>query len=136
MFTAHSRSYSYCASSVLHRFIHTHNVFHFRLHALTSIRNLPELSCINSDTLLSIYYLFTRSVLKIIRWRSISMRAGPAFSQFDWSKAGLNMGLPVFVYSHTKTSFKISFKIGQLLCGYRSFTSNHAKRTLQGSCFV
>ena len=32
------------------------------------------------------------------------MRAGPAFLQFDWSKAGLSMDLPVFVYSHTKTS--------------------------------
>ena len=34
------------------------------------------------------------------------MRAGPAFLQFDWSKASLSMDLPVFVYSHTKTSFK------------------------------
>ena len=34
------------------------------------------------------------------------MRAGPTFSQFDWSKAGLSMDLPVFVYSHTKTGFK------------------------------
>ena len=34
------------------------------------------------------------------------MRAGPAFLQFDWSKAGLSMDLPVFVYSHTKTGFK------------------------------
>ena len=34
------------------------------------------------------------------------MRAGPAFLQFDWSKAGLSMDLPVFVYSHTKTSFR------------------------------
>ena len=34
------------------------------------------------------------------------MRAGPAFLQFDWSKAGLGMDLPVFVYSHTKTSFR------------------------------
>ena len=42
----------------------------------------------------------------IIRWRSISMRAGPAFLKFDWSKAGLSMDLPVFVYSHTKTGFK------------------------------
>ena len=42
----------------------------------------------------------------IIRWCSISMRAGPAFLQFDWSKAGLSMDLPVFVYSHTKTSFR------------------------------
>ena len=42
----------------------------------------------------------------VIRWSSISMRAGPAFLQFDWSKAGLSMDLPVFVYSHTKTGFK------------------------------
>ena len=34
------------------------------------------------------------------------MRAGPAFLQFDWSKAGLSMDLPVFVYYHTKTSFR------------------------------
>ena len=34
------------------------------------------------------------------------MRAGPAFLQFDWSKAGLSMDLPVFVYSHMKTSFR------------------------------
>ena len=34
------------------------------------------------------------------------MRAGPAVLQFDWSKTGLSMDLPVFVYSHTKTGFK------------------------------
>ena len=34
------------------------------------------------------------------------MKAGPALLQFDWSKAGLSMDLPVFVYSHTKTNFK------------------------------
>ena len=34
------------------------------------------------------------------------MKAGPAFLQFDWLKAGLSMDLPVFVYSHTKTSFR------------------------------
>ena len=33
------------------------------------------------------------------------MRVGPAFLQFDWSKAGLSMDLPVFVYSHTKARF-------------------------------
>ena len=27
-------------------------------------------------------------------------------SKFDWSTAGLSMDLPVFVYSHTKTSFR------------------------------
>ena len=45
-------------------------------------------------------------IYDVIRWCSISMRAGPAFLQFDWSKAGLSMDLPVFVYSHTKTSFR------------------------------
>ena len=34
------------------------------------------------------------------------MRAGPTLLQFDGSKAGLSMDLPVLVYSHTKTSFK------------------------------
>ena len=33
------------------------------------------------------------------------MRPGSAFLQFDWSKAGLSMDLPVFVYFHTKTGF-------------------------------
>ena len=32
------------------------------------------------------------------------MRAGQAVLQFDWSKACLSMDLPVFVYSHMKTS--------------------------------
>ena len=76
---------------------------------------------------------------KIIRWRTISMRAGLAFLQFDWSKAGLSMDLPVFVYSHTKTGFKFfqyREDIGSFLCAWRSSTSNHAERTSQGSCFV
>ena len=41
------------------------------------------------------------------------MRAGLAFLQFDGSKAGLSMGLPVFVYSHTKTSFKFLSRKGR-----------------------
>ena len=45
-------------------------------------------------------------VITLIRWRSISMRAGPTFLQFDWLKAGLSIEMPVFVYSHTKTGFK------------------------------
>ena len=49
----------------------------------------------------------------VIRWRSISMRAGPAFLQFAWSKAILSMNLPVFVYSHTKTSFKFLSRQGK-----------------------
>ena len=49
----------------------------------------------------------------LIRWRSISMRAGLAFLQFDWLKAGLCKDLPVFVYSHTKTSFKFLSRQGR-----------------------
>ena len=82
-------------------------------------------------------------IIDIIRWRSISMRAGPAFLQLDWSKAGLSMDLPVFVYSHTKTGFKFfqdREDIGSFLCAWncawRSLTSNHAERTSQRSCFV
>ena len=41
------------------------------------------------------------------------MRAGPAFLQFDWSNAGLSMDFPVFVYSHTKTSFKFPSRHGR-----------------------
>ena len=41
------------------------------------------------------------------------MRAGPDFLQFDWSKAGLSMDLPVFVYSHAKTSFKFLSRQGR-----------------------
>ena len=57
-----------------------------------------------------IKFLDTRSVWvghvinNIIRWYLIGMRARLAFLQFDWSKAGLSMDLPVFVYSHTKQS--------------------------------
>ena len=45
-------------------------------------------------------------ITRIIRWCSISMRAGLAFLQFDWSKANLSMDFQVFVYSYTKTSFR------------------------------
>ena len=41
------------------------------------------------------------------------MRAGPAFLQFDWLKAGLSMDLPVFVYSHMKTGFKFLSRQGR-----------------------
>ena len=41
------------------------------------------------------------------------MRAGPAFLQFYWSKAGLCIDLPVFVYSHMKTSFKFLSRQGK-----------------------
>ena len=52
------------------------------------------------------------------------MRAGPAFLQFDELKAGLGMDLPVFVYSHTKTSFKFNQDredIGQLFMWLQIF---------------
>ena len=92
----------------------------------------------NPVSKLLVFYLYC-IVLYFIRCRSISMRAGPAFLQFDWSKAGLSMDLPVFVYSHTKTGFKFfqyREDIGSFLCAWRSSTSNHAERTSQGSCFV
>ena len=54
--------------------------------------------------MLSIHELVTRSVPKVIIWRSFSMGARLAFLQFDGSKAGLSMDLPVLVHSHTKTS--------------------------------
>ena len=41
------------------------------------------------------------------------MRAGPAFLQFDWSRVGLSMDLPVFLYSHTETSFKFLSRQGR-----------------------
>ena len=41
------------------------------------------------------------------------MRAGLVFLQFDWSRAGLSMNLLVFVYSHTKTSFKFLSRQGR-----------------------
>ena len=41
------------------------------------------------------------------------MRAGPDFLQLHWSKAGLSMDLPIFVYSHTKTSFKFLSRQGR-----------------------
>ena len=41
------------------------------------------------------------------------MRAGPTLLQFDGLKAGLSMDLPVFVYSHTKTSFKFLSRHGR-----------------------
>ena len=44
---------------------------------------------------------------------SISMRAGLALLQFNGSKAGLSMDLPVLVHSHTKTSFKFLSRQGR-----------------------
>ena len=46
------------------------------------------------------------------------MRTGPAFLKFDWSKVGLGMDLPVFVYSHTKTSFKFLSRQGRFLAAF------------------
>ena len=72
--------------------------------------------------------------LKGITWRSISMRAGPAFLQFDWSNTSLSIDLPVFVYSHTKTSFKFLTRQGRyrkLSMWLQIFSSSNAERTLQ-----
>ena len=72
--------------------------------------------------------------------RSISMRAGLASLQFDWSKAGLSMDLPAFVYFHMKTSLKFLSRQGKCRAAFMWLQiflgSNHAERTLQGSCFV
>ena len=68
------------------------------------------------------------------------MRAGSASLQFDWSKAGLSMDLPVLVYSHTKNS--LNFLSRQERCRAAFYvvtdllTSNDPGGTLQGSCFV
>ena len=79
----------------------------------------------------------------IIMWRSISMRAGPASLQFDWLKAGLSMDLPVFLYSHTKTSLSFLSRHGRCRAAFYVvtdlLTSNHRERTLQNlkeSCFI
>ena len=50
--------------------------------------------------------LYAKFLIKIIICPMISLSVGLAFLQFDSSKAGLSMDLPVFVYSHTNTSFK------------------------------
>ena len=67
-------------------------------------------------------------------WTSRSVnkvRAGPAFLQFDWSKAGLSMDLPVLVYSHTKISFKFFSRqedIGQLFMWLHIFLLQTTQR--------
>ena len=40
------------------------------------------------------------------------MRAGPAALRFDWSRVGLDMDLPVFVYSHMKSGLKFLSRQG------------------------
>ena len=52
-------------------------------------------------------------IFSFIVWRSISMRHGPFFLQFDWSKAGFSMDLPVFLYFYTKASFKLLSRQGR-----------------------
>ena len=87
-----------------------------------------------------VYAALDMKVKHIIIWRSISMRAGPASLQFDWSKAGLSMDLPVFVYLHTKTSLKFLSRQGRHRAAFYVvkglLTLNHAARILLGSCFV
>ena len=41
------------------------------------------------------------------------MRVEPAFLQFDGLKADVGMDLPVFIYSHTKTSSKFLSRQGR-----------------------
>ena len=66
------------------------------------------------------------------------MRAGPAFLQFDRSKAGLSMDFPVFVYSHTKTSFKFfqdREDIGNLFMWLQIFYFNQRRENFTGLVF-
>ena len=83
---------------------------------------------------------FLQKLKKVVRiiWRSISMRAGPAFLQFDWSKAGLSMDLPVFVYSHTMTIFKFLSRQGRYRAAFYVVADLLLQTTQreQGSCFV
>ena len=63
------------------------------------------------------------------------------FLQFGWAKAGLSMDLSVFVCSHTVQRLASNFfqdreDIGQLVMWLQIFTSHHAERTLETSCFV
>ena len=79
-----------------------------------------------------------RVITEIILWRSISMRAGPASLQFEWSKAGLSVDLPVFAYSHTKTSFKFLSRqegIGQLFMWLEIFYFKARRENLTGLLF-
>ena len=68
------------------------------------------------------------------------MRAGPDLLQFDGPKAGLSMDLPVFVYSHTKTSFKFISRQEIYRAAYSVVTDLLCQTTqsknLKGSCFV
>ena len=73
-----------------------------------NLSNFDKLRCQNNGSLKT--YDFLQKLKKLVRivlyGPAISKRAGPVFLQFDWSKDGLSMDLPVFVYSHTKTSFR------------------------------
>ena len=51
------------------------------------------------------------------------MRAGPAFFQSDWLKAGLSMDLSVFLYSHWKTSFKFFSRQGRYRAAFYVVTN-------------
>ena len=80
----------------------------------------------------------SRLIRGIIRWRSISMRAGPAFLQFDWSKASLSMDVPVFVYSHTKAAsdfFQDRENIGKLFMWLQIFYFKQRRWNLTGLLF-
>ena len=77
-------------------------------------------------------------IMLFIRWRSISMRARPAVLQFDWSKAGLSMDLPIFLYSHTKTSFRFlqdRENIGKLFMWLQIFHFKQCRGNLTGLLF-
>ena len=50
---------------------------------------------------------FSHTIIIIIICHSISTGAEPAVLKSDWSRAGLRVDLPVFVYSYTKTGYQV-----------------------------
>ena len=63
------------------------------------------------------------------------MKAGPTFLQFDQSKAGLSMDLPVLVYSHTKTSltfFQDKENVDQLFVWLKIFNFKPLRKNVSG----
>ena len=85
------------------------------------------------DLIITLHCRIPRTLLlnQLVAWRSISMRAGPAFLQFDWLKAGLSMDLSVFAYSNTKTSFKFLSRQGTYTAAFYVVTDLTVLQTTQ-----
>ena len=54
----------------------------------------------------------------------------------NWSKAGLGMDFPVFVYSHTKTSFKFYSRHGKYRAAFYVVTDLLLQTTQREPCRV